>query len=595
MNNKPEIAYLIQNILPLLTEQFDFPRQENESAVKIDEIPIQMGSGPKKPDVVYYHQGLPVALLEAKRPEKNLEKTLEQAMSYARLFPVDKYSNGLVKPKIIIVSIGRELHWYRRWVELEGEEAKDHIDKIEPLSYEEVLAEYGLADLGKKRILSPIEFRSELIGDLVAIYKTDRTVTPEVVGRVAEQILAWLQWGENNTSHEPYISLEGEHERQAQLRGLYRNIDIPGSLGPEAARSFRQFVLRAFQGQYNQFLTDQRIISFMCGLVGEMTPDTTVLDFECGSGGFIAAAVDTYGVKLENVRGVDVNKLPYSIAKTYLAVFFSVYRYEEIQALPIKHDNGLFPQGGSWDLVIGNPSGGSKYDDNEPKRNDLRKVLDNLQADLDGNGRDDSFSEYNFSIQQALQSAKVGGKICLILPEGLFANSRDEFLRNYITKYCKVLAIISLPRGVFRRGTSTQGQNSGSSVSNQKMSILLVEKTYEILHGATLGDQPDLQYPIFMAQVSDQGSDTDERLEEVLNVVAKQWISWRNNDKLLEIPDIKFVKNATEPKSKAQQKLEIEDIKEIEPKPVALQPKVQTSVNSGLSGLFNKNFKVNKK
>ncbi len=102
MNYKPEIAYLIQNVLPLLTEQFDFPRQEDERALKIDEIPIQMGSGTKKPDIVYYHNGIPVLLLEAKRPDKNLDKTLLQAMSYAKLFPVAKYSKDNIKPKIII-------------------------------------------------------------------------------------------------------------------------------------------------------------------------------------------------------------------------------------------------------------------------------------------------------------------------------------------------------------------------------------------------------------------------------------------------------------------------------------------------------------
>ncbi len=593
MNNRPEISYLVQNVLPLLTEQFDFPRQESEQAVKIDEIPIPMASGVKKPDVVYYHDDLPVLLLEAKRQDKSELAALNQAMDYATRYPVTKYSNGVVKPKLIIVSIGRQLNWYRRWVELVGDEAIDRTEKIDPLSYNEVLAEYGLVDLGKKQVLTATEFRSELISDLVAIYKKEQVVSPEVVRNVSEQLLAWLCWGDNYSSHEPYISLDGEHERQAQLRGIYKNIDVVGSLGPDAARVFRQFVLRAFQGQYNQYLTEPSIISFMYKLVGGVTPNTTVLDFECGSGGYITAAVDTFGVDLANVRGVDVNELPYLIAKTYLAIFFKQSGREAIESLPIHNTNGLYRQGNDWDVVIGNPAGGSKYDETEPKRHDVKEVLQNLQADLDNNGRDDSFSEYNFSIQQAVQSAKIGGKICLILPEGLFANSRDEILRKYITKYCKVLAIVSLPRGVFRRGTNTRSQNSGASSSNQKMSILLAQKTSEVVSGTALDNQLNQEYPVFLAQIAEQtgrGNDVETWLEPLLSVVAEQWQSWQQTGVLVDMPILKTLKTKPTTPQNTSLLVEASELSQ-EPKPEAPKPKVETSINKGLEGLFKK-FKV---
>ena len=66
-NKRPEIAYVIQNILPLFASQFDFPLPEDEQNTKIDEIPIRIASGVKKPDVVYYHDGFPVFLIEAKK------------------------------------------------------------------------------------------------------------------------------------------------------------------------------------------------------------------------------------------------------------------------------------------------------------------------------------------------------------------------------------------------------------------------------------------------------------------------------------------------------------------------------------------------
>jgi type I restriction-modification system DNA methylase subunit len=123
--------------------------------------------------------------------------------------------------------------------------------------------------------------------------------------------------------------------------------------------------------------------------------------------------------------------------------------------------------------VIGNPAGGNKYEHGQ-ENTILNEGLLNLTS------KKHVFSEYELSIQQAVRSVKVGGKICLILPEGFFSNSQDEFLRKYVAKYCKVLAIISLPRGVFKKGTSTKQQQKGAQTSTQKMSILYLEKLKDI-------------------------------------------------------------------------------------------------------------------
>ena len=48
-NKRPEIAYVIQNVLPLFASQFDFPLPEDEVNTKIDEIPVRIASGVKKP------------------------------------------------------------------------------------------------------------------------------------------------------------------------------------------------------------------------------------------------------------------------------------------------------------------------------------------------------------------------------------------------------------------------------------------------------------------------------------------------------------------------------------------------------------------
>ncbi|MHB1276568.1 MAG: type I restriction endonuclease, partial [Candidatus Humimicrobiaceae bacterium] len=81
-NQRSEIAYLVQNILPLFSSQLGFPLSEDEENTKIDQVPVRIASSVKKPDVVYYWEGVPVFLIEAKRDNKSEEDAKDQALSY---------------------------------------------------------------------------------------------------------------------------------------------------------------------------------------------------------------------------------------------------------------------------------------------------------------------------------------------------------------------------------------------------------------------------------------------------------------------------------------------------------------------------------
>ena len=257
-------------------------------------------------------------------------------------------------------------------------------------------------------------------------------------------------------------------------------------------------------------------------------------------------------IPLGQVKGVDIDELPYVISKTYMALYFKCSDEKAVDGIPVIKGNGLYDQGDNWDLVIGNPAGSSRYE-----HNGLEKVLKHLSRDLDLNDRDDNFSEYNFSIQQAVLSAKVGGKICLILPEGVFSNSNDEYLRKFIIKNCKVLAIIVLPRGAFKRVTSTRRQSGGSQTASMKMSILYAEKIREVSEGIELDETTNINYPVFLAQIDEPESTSGQIcdwLEPRLSIVYEQWKHWNDSHELLDMPKVKLGKD--EPSKQIQHKLE---------------------------------------
>ncbi|MFH1825070.1 MAG: N-6 DNA methylase [Candidatus Firestonebacteria bacterium] len=543
---RSEISFEIQSVLPYLTEHYGYPDLRDDKHVKICEIPVRLGSGVKKPDVVYYWDDVPVVLLEAKKPDKSEEDAKDQSLSYVRNYPKDKreYSKDGRRPRFIIVAKGKEINFYVHNYKLDGEDYKDWLEKADNIiPFKEVLERYGLLVGYKPKILSKDSFRKDFLDELMAIYNTDkdRKITKDVIKNVAHQILSYLEEPNDYMSRKPYVSLDGHKDRQSEIRQLFKQYDIINSLNPDNAKEFRSFAIRSFQGaELNQYMTEQCIIAFMTDLV-DIQPNWKVMDFECGSGGYLASVLDKGRLPLENIKGIDIDELPYIISKTYLAIYFGIYGKEKINAMPVLCDNGLFNYGSGWDLIIGNPAGSNQYE-----KDDIGKVLKYLDSDIDLNGRDDVFSEYNFSVQQAVKSTKLGGKICLILPEGLFSNSQDDFLRRYIVKYCKIFGIVSLPRGVFKKGRDTAHAQRGQQVASMKMSILCAEKTREVKRGDGIDLKGiDLNYSVFMASI-DSPEARDEKtkgisnwLEPRLAIVLKQWKNWQTTHNLIDAGCIK--------------------------------------------------------
>ena len=590
---RSENSYINNDILPFLASNFGYPIHDAEK-VKINDIPIFRPSGGRAGsiDIVYYHNQEPVLLVEAKTKHKSHEVALKEALVYLKNFPIDKleFAPSGLPPKILATTVGKEIKFYKWKIEIdENKQVPEYkTEEIGILTFEGLLEYYGLSEEYKARILEPKEFKIDFFDELISIFKyhkKEEKITKDIVKEVAYQIYNYLLNSEKYTGDYPYteLNLQG----QKAVRDLFKRFDVIASLSPEIAKEFRKAILRSFQGtEFNQYLTEKCVIDFIFGLIGKLNKNTKILDFECGSGGFIATAIDQNNLSLENVMGIDIEELPYIVAKTYLALYFNKSG-EELKLIPIKRDNGLFYHGKNWDLVIGNPAGSNKYEHGKEK-----DIFKNLNRDLDGNGKKDKITEYNLSIQQAIQSARIGGKICLILPEGLFSNSQDEFLRKYISKHCNILAIISLPSGSFKKGTSVKKMKGGSQSTSMKMSILYAEKIRDVKENDNLElDTRHLDYPIFLAHIDkvESGSgDVSDWLEERLRVVLEQWQEWQNKAELNNIEKITTKLNK-KIKIKENSKLLFNKVENdnIETKKVKLKEgKSETKINEFLKDLL---------
>jgi hypothetical protein len=556
--SRSEDSYIYHDILPSFAD-YGYPAAGDTENLKIKgDVRIRMGATYKEPDVIFYAEGIPVLLVESKKPGKSLEAAEEQARSYIRNFPIERHSRDGRPPQYAAVTVGKVIFLYR--YEKDINKYGGIIDRLESmpgiLTYEELRRLYGLEEAEKPRVTAD-KFKDIFYQLVVALdVKNERRITPMLILETVRLFFEYLKDDKNYTGRYPYTKLDRHPDRQRWIRSLFRQYDW-GDTGDEVASRFREEIMRSFQGtkRLNQFITPWPVVEFMTRLVG-IEPDDTVLDFECGSGGFLAAAVRS-DVPLDKVKGVDIADLPYYVSKLYLALDFKI-RGRRIDSIPVFNDNGLVYWGHNWSVVIGNPAGGITYDP-AGELADLDEVYKSLERDLDQNGRDDPAWEYNFSVQQAVRSAKLGGRICLVLPEGFFTNSSAEFLRRYVAKYCKVIAIVSLPRGVFYVGTTTRQVKTGRQVRNQKMSILLAEKKQDVVDGGGVNMNFDsIEYPVFLASVQkpSYAANAHDWLEVSLKRVLEEFDSWTSYDCLTENQKaLRFIKPHSKKKDSRQTEL----------------------------------------
>ncbi|WP_278489321.1 N-6 DNA methylase [Megamonas funiformis] len=144
----------------------------------------------------------------------------------------------------------------------------------------------------------------------------------------------------------------------------------------------------------------------------------------------------------------------------------------------IEEDNQYF----NFDILMANPPFAG--DIKESKIISCYELGKNAKGKMQSKvGRDILFIERN------LNFLKPGGRMAVVLPQGRFNNSSDKYIRDYIAKYCRILAVIGLHGNVFKPHTGT------------KTSVLFVQKWDDEL----CPYKED--YPIFFATMQEPSKD----------------------------------------------------------------------------------------
>jgi len=240
--------------------------------------------------------------------------------------------------------------------------------------------------------------------------------------------------------------------------------------------AFEEFIGTSFRGSEGQFFTPRNVVQMMIDVL-EPKSNERILDPACGSGGFLVYVLKHMIKKKESdyfLCGIDKDLFLSRLAKIYLTLIGEEKYHifcENSLALPSSWGKKEAQEQASlcsFDLILTNPPFGAKipvvgrdllrqyqlgYQWNHVQREWVRtkNLLSKQPPQI-------------LFIERCLQFLKEGGRMGIVLPEGLFGNPSDRYIWEYISQNASIIGLVSLSHETFQPSTHT------------KTSVLFLEK-----------------------------------------------------------------------------------------------------------------------
>lgn len=526
-----------------LMKEYSYPKD------RIDvEKDIWFGSGvhEKRADIIVYHKDLehPYIIVELKKPDR--KDGIQQLKSYcnAEGSPIGVWTNG----KEIIVLHREEPNIFAQISDLPtvDQSLTDVIKElwtIEKLAKENKLAKEKLS---LKSIIIDLENLVLANAGVDAFEEVFKLIYAKLYDE-------WAAKNLNERKRKIYFRIYGEspselhdkinslfYEAKNKWRGVFKQQDrielTPNHLKTCVSflqniklfnanlqiidEAFEYLVTQVAKGSKGQFFTPRHVID-MC--VKMLNPKRTeyVIDPACGSCGFTVHTIfKIWGEESisqpdknqaeyagEMVYGIDFDDRAVKIAKALNLIAGDgrqhVYKLNTLDPKSWSNEGKSafqdfltqFPDDldeedhnienyryFDFDILMTNPPFAGEINE-KPILRDYELAEKGRGQIMSNVGRDILF------IERSLNFVKSGGRLAIILPQGRFNNTTDEYIRKFIMEHARILAIVSLGGNTFKPHTGT------------KTSVLFLQKWNE-----KLCPKKD-DYPIFLAISEKSGKD----------------------------------------------------------------------------------------
>jgi type I restriction enzyme M protein len=300
--------------------------------------------------------------------------------------------------------------------------------------------------------------------------------------------------------------------------------------------AYQEIVGTNLRGGRGQYFTPRGAINLMVEIL-DPRPTDRVLDPACGTGGFLIATVNHWlrlmsahtsskgeatddfsdvSPKLQSavtsgLFGADFD--PFLVRATTMNLMMAAgarinVAHMDSLAFPLGHLPGVATAEqhfklGTIDVLMTNPPFGSEIPITDPEI--LNAYADGLSSRWQrsddgqwqrGDGVHNAVAPEVLFIQRAVEWLRPGGRMGIVLPNGILSNPGDEPIRQWILRHCWVLASVELPVEVFV---------AEADVNILTSLLFLKKKSEQEIREHDLGRVAD--YDVFMAVAERVGFD----------------------------------------------------------------------------------------
>lgn len=297
---------------------------------------------------------------------------------------------------------------------------------------------------------------------------------------------------------------------------LLQYYDISASPIDIKGRTFQNVLLPAVRSGMGQYFTPKEVIDLIIQMMAPNVRELVVDPF-CGSGHFLTSALDfvrkSHGrsdklfheFAFTRLHGIEKSDRMVRIAMTDMRLHgdgHSNIRCTDA-LLPFANYPDLYRE--TFDLVVTNPPFGVDLP------SDSLHQFGPFELASD---RKTSISLEILALERCLQLLKPGGRLAIVLPDGVLSNRNAQYVRDWLVEHAVIRAIVSLPVDTF----SPFG-------ANIKTSVLVLRKLQP-------GEKVGASRNVFLSEVSNVGydasgrrsggSDLGELLSQFQDFVAKE-------------------------------------------------------------------------
>lgn len=245
----------------------------------------------------------------------------------------------------------------------------------------------------------------------------------------------------------------------AYVVGRLQYISLTETPGDVKGEAFQAFVYRHQRGDRGEFFTPYPIVRLAVEMIAPK-PNETVIDPACGSGGFLIQTIayvcrqypgiDRSAYVQERIRGIEFN--PDVALSAMIRLVLEGGTGTEIICANALLENEQFNN--AFDVVLTNPPFGSKG-----KIEDQRILKSYVLARRWNRSSHDEWevtrnvlagqSPEILFIEKSLKLLRPGGRMAIVLPDGLLQNISNSHIRFWIRSQAKVLGVVSIPQEAF--------------------------------------------------------------------------------------------------------------------------------------------------